>query len=149
AGEVRHVGPQVGTDLVGDLPERGKVQLARVGRPAGDDHLGPVLQGRRPHGVHVDPVRALVHPVGGDVVQLAGEVDLHPVGEVPAVGELQAQDGVPRGGQRVQHGRVRGGTGVRLHVGVGGAEQGLGPVDGEVLGDVDLLAAAVVALARV
>ncbi len=40
-------------------------------------------------------------------------------------------------------------AGVRLHVGVVGAEQLLGAVDGQLLGDVDVLAAAVVALARI
>jgi hypothetical protein len=38
---------------------------------------------------------------------------------------------------------------VRLDVGVLGAEEGLDAVDGQLLGDVDLLAAAVVAAARV
>ena len=37
---------------------------------------------------------------------------------------------------------------LRLHVGEAAAEQLLGAVDGELLGDVDVLAAAVVALAR-
>ncbi len=54
---------------------------------------------------------------------------------------------------RIEHRHVRGvvglGPGVRLDVGVLGAEQLLGAVDRELLGDVDLLAAAVVALARV
>ena len=40
-------------------------------------------------------------------------------------------------------------AGVRLHVGVLGAEQRLDPVDRELLDDVDVLAAAVVAPARV
>ena len=36
-GEVRHVDPEHRADLVGDRAERGEVELARVGRPAGDD----------------------------------------------------------------------------------------------------------------
>jgi hypothetical protein len=40
-------------------------------------------------------------------------------------------------------------TGVRLDVGVLGAEQVLHPVDGQLLGDVDVFAASVVAAARV
>ena len=46
-------------------------------------------------------------------------------------------------------GRVGLGAGVRLHVDVLGAEELLGPVAGQVLGHVDELAAAVVALARI
>ena len=41
------------------------------------------------------------------------------------------------------------GAGVRLDVGVLGAEERLGPIDRQLLGDVDLLAAAVVAAAGV
>ena len=48
-----------------------------------------------------------------------------------------------------QHGRVGGGARVRLHVRVLGAEQRLRALDGERLGDVDVLAAAVVAAAGV
>ena len=51
--------------------------------------------------------------------------------------------------QRVVDGGVGLGAGVRLDVGVLGAEQRLGPVDRQLLADVDELAAAVVALAGV
>ena len=94
-------------------------------------------------------VRLRVDAVGADVVELAGEVDLHAVREVAAVGQLEAEDLVARVDQRVQHGRVGLRAGVRLDVRVLGAEQLLGALDREVLGDVDLLAAAVVAAARV
>ena len=87
--------------------------------------------------------------VGDDVVQLAGEVQPHAVGEVAAVGEVEAEDGVAgleqRGHRRGVGLRAR----VRLHVGVLGAEQRLDPVDRQLLDDVDVLAAAVVAAARV
>ena len=46
-GEVRHVHHEVGADFVGDLPEPGEVELARVGRPTGDDQLRTVLVGLR------------------------------------------------------------------------------------------------------
>ena len=39
AGEVGHVDHQLGADLVGDLAEAREVELARVGRPAGEDQL--------------------------------------------------------------------------------------------------------------
>lgn len=71
------------------------------------------------------------------------------MGQVAAVGQVQAEDGVAGLGQREQRGLVGGGTRVGLHVGVLGAEQLLDPVDGDLLGHVDVLAAAVVAAARV
>jgi hypothetical protein len=71
------------------------------------------------------------------------------VGEVAAVGQVQAHDGVA--GR--EHGGVGGlvglRAGVRLHVGVLGAEELLGAIPGQVLDDVGELAAAVVALAGI
>ena len=69
--------------------------------------------------------------------------------EVATVREREAEDRVARLQQRVVDGRVGLRAGVRLHVGVLGAEQLLGAVDRELLAHVDVLAAAVVAPARV
>ena len=63
--------------------------------------------------------------------------------------ELHAHDRVAGLDHRHVGGVVGLRAGVRLDVGVLGAEDLLGAVDGELLGDVDLLAAAVVALAGV
>ena len=63
--------------------------------------------------------------------------------------ELHAEDAVARLEQRVVDGGVRLRAGVRLHVRVLGAEDLLGAVDRELLGHVHVLAAAVVAPARV
>ena len=145
AREVGHVHPQVRADLVGDLAEAGEVELTRIRRPAGDDDPGLVLDGEAVHLVHVDQTRLGVDAVGDDVVEAAREVDLHAVREVAALVEREAQDGVARPGDRVQHGRVRGGAGVGLHVGELRTEQLLGARDRELLGHIDLFAAAVVA----
>ena len=149
AREVRHVDPQLGADLIGDRTERGEVELAGVGAPAGDEHVRLDLEGLRAHGIHVDEVGRGVNAVGVSLVELAGEVEVHAVGEVTALVEGQAQDAVAGGRDRGEHGGVGRGTGVRLHVGVGGAEQALGAADREGLGDVDEFASAVVAAARV
>ena len=65
------------------------------------------------------------------------------------MGEREAHQRVAGLEQRVVDGGVGLRAGVRLDVGVLGPEQLLGAVDRELLGDVDVLAAAVVALARV
>jgi hypothetical protein len=70
------------------------------------------------------------------------------VGEVAAVGQAHAQHGVAGIQQRQKDGAVGLGAGVRLHVGVVGAEQLLGAVNGQLL-DIDVFAAAVIALARI
>ena len=89
-------------------------------------------------------VVVLGHVVGGDVVQLAGEVQLHPVREMAAVRQGQSEDGVAGCQQRGHHRGVGLGARVWLHIGEVRAEQALEPVDGELLGDVDVFAAAVV-----
>ena len=69
--------------------------------------------------------------------------------QVAAVVEPHGEDGRARLEQRLVGGQIGVGPGVRLHVGVLGAEQGRGPVAGQVLDLVDDLVAAVVAAARV
>jgi hypothetical protein len=99
--------------------------------------------------VVVDGLGVAADLVADDAVELAGEVELVAVGEVAAVGEVEAEDGVARGQQRHVGGGVGLRAGVRLHVGVLGAEELLGAVAGQVLDDVGELAAAVVALAGI
>jgi hypothetical protein len=65
------------------------------------------------------------------------------------VREVHAEDGVARLEQGEVDGRVGLRTGVRLHVGEARVEQGLEPVDGELLDDVDVLTPAVIAASRV
>ena len=89
------------------------------------------------------------HAVGDDLEPLARHVDRRAVGQVAAGGEVEAHEGVAGLQQRQEHRLVRLAAGVRLHVGEVAAEQLLGALDRERLGDVDELAAAVVALARI
>src|ERR1035438_4178747 len=72
-----------------------------------------------------------------------------PVREVSAMREVQSENGVPRLNDRGVSGHVGGGTGVRLHVGVLGAEQLLGAVACQVLHYVGKFASAVIALAGI
>ena len=71
------------------------------------------------------------------------------MGQMPAVVEPHGQDGGALLEQRLVHGQVGVGAGVRLDVGVLGAEEGGAAVAGEVLDLVDDVVAAVVAPARV
>ncbi len=110
---------------------------------------GLCLQRQALHLGHVDGVGVFADLVRDHVVEPAGEVDLHAVRQVPAVGQVQAHDGIARLDQRVHDRGVGLCAGVRLHVGELGTEQGLDAVDGELFDDVHVLAATVVALARV
>ena len=147
-GDVGGVEHEQRADLVGDRPERLGIEAARVARRAGDDHLRAVLEGEVADLVDVDALVARRDLVGDEVVQHAAGVDRRAVGEVAAVVEAEAEHGVARLEQRLVHAHVGVGAGVRLDVGVLGAEQRLGPLDGQRLDVVDDRVAAVVALAR-
>jgi hypothetical protein len=137
------------SDLVGDIPEHLEVPRPRIGGRSADDRLGTLPYGDVAHFVVVDELIGLTHSVRHDIEHLAREVDRRSMSEVPSVSELHAHEGVTR----LEKGKVGRGIGlgprVRLHVHVLGAEELLGPLDGEFLDDVDELAAPVVAPARV
>ena len=114
-----------------------------------DDQLRPVLRGKTLELLVIDPLVVFSDAVRDDLVELAGEVERVAVREVAAVSEVHAEQRVSRLKQGDEHAHVGLRAGVRLDVGVLGAEQRLGARDGERFGDVHELAAAVVALARV
>ena len=99
--------------------------------------------------VVVDRAGGRVEPVLHGVEDLAGEIDLGAVREVTAVVEAHAEQRVARLHQREERGGVGLRTGVRLDVGEVGAEELLRTIDRELLGDIDVFAPAVVALARI
>ena len=71
------------------------------------------------------------------------------VAEVAALVQAHAQNRVPMLAQGLVHGEVGLGAGVGLHIGIIGAEELLGPLNGDVLHHVHALTAAVVALAGI
>ena len=133
----------------GDLGELAVRNLARIGAGAGHDQLGLVLAGQRGHLVEIDAVRVARHAVADEVIELARDVELHAVRQVAAVGQVEPQHGVARLDGREVDGQVGLAAGVRLHVGVLGAEQLLGPIAGQVFDHVDVFAAAVIAPAGI
>lgn len=101
-----------------------------------------------PHLVIVD-IALIVDAVGHDMVVLSGKVHGGAVGQMPAVGQIHAQHGVPVLAQGLIDGVVGIGAAMGLHVGMVGPEQPAGPVAGQVFHHVHALAAAVVPLAGV
>ena len=57
---MRDVEHELRAHFVGDLPERGGVDGAGVGRRSGDDELAALPQGQVPHLVEVDPLTGAV-----------------------------------------------------------------------------------------
>ena len=83
------------------------------------------------------------------LIHATGEIQLHSVGEVPSVCQAQSQDSVS-GISKSHHYRcVSSRPRVRLNIDILSAVQLFGPVPGKVLSNVNHLAAAVVALARI
>ncbi len=91
------------------------------------------------------PADAVLHRVE----PFAGLVRLRAVGQVPARVQRHAEDGVAGGEQRGEDALIGLTAGVRLHVGEAAIEELPGAVDGEILRDIDVLAAAVVAPPRI
>ena len=81
--------------------------------------------------------------------ELAGKIHLGAVGEVTALIQAHAEYGVAGVQQREVNRGIGLRPGVGLNVGVSRAKQLLGPLDRQGFGDVDELAAAVIALAGV
>jgi hypothetical protein len=148
-GDVGHVDDEMRPHLVGDRTEHRPVQRAGIGRKTRDEKARTVAPGEIADLVIVHESVRGAHAVGDGVVELAGEIHRRPVGQVTAGGKTHAeQRGAGRGECQVDGGvglRAR----VRLDVGVVGGEEFAGALDGEPLGDVHVMAPAVVAAAGV
>ena len=148
-GKVRHVDHEDGADFIGDLAESGEVELAGIGAAAGQDQLGLVLAGQRGNLVHVDMLVVLAHRVGHRLEPLARIVGRVAMGEMAARRQIEPHERVAGLQQRIEHRLVGIGARMRLHVGEAAIKQLAGAFDGELLGDVDIFAAAVIALAGI
>ena len=148
ARDVRDVADHHRARLLGNLAQLHEIERARIGGGAAEHHARLDVLGQLAGRGEIDLLRLRVEAVMVDLEELAGEVDRRPVGEMAALGEREREDSIarPQQGEVRRHVRLR--SGVRLDVGVLGAEERLGPIDGELLDLVDHLAAAVVALSR-
>ena len=149
AGDVRHIDHEVRADGIGDLTELGKVDLAGIGGGAREDHLGLALLRDAIELIVVDLLGLIVEGVGDLMEILTGDVDRAAVGQMAAVGEVHAHVGVAGLEHRLEGREVRARAGVGLDVRVLGAEELAGALTGDLLGLVNAVAAAVVALAGI
>ena len=151
---MRDVGHEDGADGVRDFGKALEVDVQGISRGARHDELGLVFLGEALDFVVVDRFVVVTHAVAHHVEVAARVVQVHAVRQVAAVGQAHAHDGVTGLEQRKEHGRVGLRTRVRLnvdgHFHAGGlAKELLGALDGDAFDLVDVLAAAVVALARI
>ena len=143
--KVCHIGPQVSPHFICDGTVCFKIQSAWVGRPASDDDLWLFCNSLLTQLVHVDTVGFCIDFVGSYFVELAGEVQLHAVGQVTTVSQRKAQDLITWVDKRSKDGSVCLCTGVWLYVGKLSAEQSLSAVTRQIFDDIDVLTSTVVA----
>ena len=96
AGDMGHIDHQQRAVAVGDLAEDLEVDRSGVRRRTGDDQLRAILLDQLLDLVIVDAAGGGVDTVGDEVVELARRVNRGTVGQVPAVGQAHADDGVTR-----------------------------------------------------
>ncbi len=149
AGEVRHVDQQQRANFICNRAHARKIENPRIGAAAADDELRLLAAGGLGEFVVVDDLGVLAHTVGGDTVELAGKIQLVSVCQMAAVRQIEAEDGIARLKDGHIGRRIGLRAGVRLHVGVFGAENLLGAVAGQVLDHVREFATTVVAFARI
>ena len=149
ARDVGHVHHKQSAAAVRDLGEDFKIDGAGIRRRARDQQLRAVFFDEVLDLVVIDAARGGIDAVADAVVVFAREVDLRAVGQVAAVGQVHTHERVARLQKRGVDLEIRLRAGVRLHVGEFRAEQRLGPLDGDGLQLVHIVAATVVALAGV
>ena len=148
-GEMGDVDDEISADRVANGAEAGEVPMARIGRAAGDDQFRLVLARQRLDLIHVDPMGRSIDAIGDRLEPAAGHVDRRTMGQMTARGEVQTHESVARLHQGHEDPLIGLAAGIGLHVGEPAVEQLAGALDRQILGDVDELAAPVIASARV
>ena len=147
--DVCHVDHQQRAAAVRDVGEDLKIDRPGIGRRACHKELRMVAAHQILDLIVVDAAGLRVDAVADAVVVFAGEVHARAVGQVAAAGQIHAHErvaGLQQGGVDLQ---IRLRAGMRLHVGVGCAEERPGALHRNVLQHVDVVAAAVIPLARI
>src|SRR4030081_262578 len=93
-GEMSHVHQQYRADRICNRSKKRKVEGARVGASAGDDHLRAMLFRELRQFVVIDALIVAAHSVGHDFIGLAGKVEGIAVGEVSSMRQIHAKHSV-------------------------------------------------------
>ena len=147
AGDVGHIGQQIGTHFISDGAEGGEVDGAWICGVATNNQLRLVLQSQLADRLHIEALGLLVDAVLDDVEPLAADVDRGTMGQVTAMGQIEPHDRVARLQQGQENREVGLGTAVGLHIGPSGTKQLLGPLDGQLFNGINVFTTAVVPLA--
>ena len=146
---VRNIRHQQRADAVGDRAKALPVDRERIRGRARDYHLRPVFARESLDLIVIDRFGRGIEPVGHGMVNLAARIDRRAMCQMAAVRERHAEERVAGFEQCRIHREVGLRSGVRLDVRILGVEQFFGALDRQPLRDIDVLAAAVIAFARV
>ena len=149
SGNVRHVDEKNRADRIGNLPEPGKIESARISGRAGGNHRGPHLFGQFLQRVVIDLLGLLIDAVVCDLIKFAGEICRMPMAEMSSVREVHRQDFVARfnGGEIDCHVRLC--AAMRLHIHVLAAKESFRAINRQLFSNIDILAPAIPALSGV
>ena len=148
AGVVRHIDKEICTHFIGDFAEFRPVDLQRVGRCAGHNHFGFVFK-RQAFDFGIVENFIFIQTISNGIVEFAGNIDAGTVGQVAAVCQRHAQNGVARFQNRSIYGLVGLRAGVWLDVDIFCAKQLFSAVNRQLFDNINVFAAAVVAFARI
>ena len=101
------------------------------------------------HIVHVDTFTLSVDPIGNEIKKLPGKIDRTAMGQMPTMGKIHTEHLVAwfKRGEIDCH--ICLAAGMRLDIGVFGAKEFLGPVDGEILHRIGILTTTIITLGRI
>src|SRR5690349_19472773 len=139
----------MGTDFVGDGAKPGEIDNPRIGAAASDNKFWPVLPCELFDIVEIDAAIIRADAVGGRIEPFSRQIWPRSVREMATRGERHSENGVARLEERDKHRLISLRPGMRLHVGEAAAEESLGALDRERLGDIDEFAPAIVPAAGI
>ena len=149
AREMRHVDEKISANGIRDCPEPRKVPIAGIAGAAGDDELRLVLRGKPRDRFHVDSIVVTPNPIGDRLEPFSGDIHRRAMGQMAARGKVEPHKRIARLQQREKHRLVRLAAGIRLHIGEFAVEEPGHALDRQSLGDIDELAAAIIAPAGI
>ena len=148
-GEMRHVDHEVGAHGIGDGAEPSEIDDARISRTTGDDDLRLVRLGETGNFVVVDERVVPAHTVLHGVEPFAGNARRCAVGQMTTGRKRHTEQRIAGFHHRGVGGDVGLHAGMRLNIREAAAEQFLGALASELLGDIDVGTSAIVASSRI
>jgi len=148
-GKMRHIDHEIGAYRIGNGAETGKVPMARISGAARDNQLGFMLLREPLDRLHVDQMIVRAHAIGDGLEPFARKIDRRTMGQMSARREIEPQKDIARLQQGQEYGLIRLAAGIWLHIGEFAVEQAADTLDCQRFGNIDELAAAIIAPARI